>query len=136
MPVVVDTSAVLGVAMEDEAADFAIAVLEEIQQDGALAPSILWYELRNVLVVSERRGRISEQKSAAFLALLAELPIELTEPPSEGGVLELARRQGLSVYDASYLELAVRSGAPLATLDTGLERAALRAGAEVFPGPR
>lgn len=134
MPVVVDPSAILGIAMEDEAADFAEAVLEAILEDGALAPSIFWYELRNVLVVNERRGRISEERTETFLALLADLPIDLSEAPAEAGVLGLARRHDLSVYDASYLELAVRSGAPLATLDTGLRRAAAGAGATVFPG--
>ena len=132
MPLVVDPSAILGIAMEDEAAHFADTVLRAIQEDGALAPSIFWYELRNVLVVSERRGRITEERTSAFLALLAELPIELSEAPAEGGVMDLARRHALSVYDASYLELAVRSGAPLATLNQGLRRAAAKAGAEVF----
>ena len=132
MPIVVDPSAILGIAMEDEAADFADAVLDAIAGDGALAPSIFWYELRNVLVVNERRGRISEERTAAFLALLAELPLEIAEPPAEGGVLELARRHGLSVYDAAYLELAVRADAPLATLDLSLRRAAATAGAAVF----
>lgn len=134
MPVVVDPSAILGVAMEDEAADYAEAVLDEIQAGGAVAPSIFWYELRNVLVVSERRNRIAPEKSAAFLALVADLAIELAGEPAEGGVLELARRHDLSVYDAAYLELALRSGEPLATLDSGLRRAAAGAGVVVFAG--
>lgn len=134
MSLVVDPSAILGVAMEDEAADYAEAVLDRIQAGGALAPSIFWYELRNVLVVSERRQRIAPEKSAAFLALVADLAIELAGEPAEGGVLELARRHDLSVYDAAYLELALRSGKHLATLDGGLRRAAAGAGVALFAG--
>lgn len=134
MPIVVDPSAVLAIAMTDEAAEFADAVLEAIQQTGALAPLLFWYELRNVLVVSERRGRIAEEKSAAFLELVSGLPIELVRPPAEGGTMALARRHRLSVYDAAYLELSIRAGASLATLDSGLRKAAAKAGAELFSG--
>lgn len=132
MAIVVDPSAILGAVMDDEPADFADSVLDAIQSDGAVAPSIFWYELRNVLVVNERRGRIAPEKTAAFLALVAELPIDLRREPAEGGVLELARRFRLSVYDAAYLELAVRTGAPLATLDSSLRQAAGQAGVPVF----
>lgn len=134
MPVVVDPSAILGLAMEDEAADFAQAVLAVIEGEGGLAPSIFWYELRNVLVVNERRGRIAPEQTMAFLATLEELPIEIQVLPSEAGVLHLARHYQLSVYDGAYLELATRSGAPLATLDSKLREVAVTAGAELFAG--
>ena len=134
MTVVVDPSAILGIAMEDEKADFAESVLDEIQRSGASAPSIFWYELRNVLVVNERRGRIAKETTTAFLATVEELPIEMPGLPSEVGVIDLARTYELSVYDAAYLELALRLGAPLATLDTGLRDAAGKAGVSLFPG--
>ena len=132
MPVVVDPSAILGLAMEDEAADFGASVLTEIESGGGLAPSIFWYELRNVLVVNERRGRITPEATTTFLATLEELPIEIEDLPSEAGVLLLARKHQLSVYDGAYLELASRSGAPLATLDARLRDVAAAVGARLF----
>ena len=129
---VVDPSAILGVAMDDEEADFAGAVLDEIRRGGAWAPSIFWYELRNVLVVNERRGRVSKEQTAAFLAAVEELPIEIPRLPGEAVLLDLARKFGLSVYDAAYVELAVQRAAPLATLDAKLRRAAEEAGVPPF----
>ena len=134
MPLVVDPSALLALAMEDEAADYAASVLLEIEARGATAPSIFWYEVRNVLVVNERRGRISPERTDAFLASLTELPIEVVPVPAELGVVDLARKQGLSVYDAAYLELASRGGDPLATLDGALRVAASKVGVRIFGG--
>ena len=134
MSFVVDPSAILGTAMEDEKADFTESVLDEIQKNGASAPSIFWYELRNVLVVNERRGRIAKETTTAFLATVEELPIEMPSLPSEVGVIDLARRYELSVYDAAYLDLALRLGAPLATLDTRLRDVAGKAGVSLFSG--
>ena len=124
MSIVVDASSLLCLAFDDEGLPFATALVDAIRDSGAVAPPILWYELRNALVVNERRGRIQPEQSTAFLALLDELPIVSQPLPPEAGVLDLARRLRLSVYDASYLELAVREGAPLATLDAALREAA------------
>ena len=132
MGLVVDPSAILGLAMADEAADYASAVLAEIERSGAQVPSIFWYEIRNVLVVNERRGRITEDQTDDFLASLAELSIDVLPLPSELAVLDLARGYRLSVYDAAYLELARRGDARLATLDRGLRSAASEAGVAVF----
>ncbi len=85
-----------------------------------------------MLVVSERRGRIAGEKAAAFLALVEELPIEMPSLPPGAGVIDLARRFDLSVYDAAYLELALRSSAPLATLDSRLRGAAGKTGVRLF----
>jgi predicted nucleic acid-binding protein len=79
-----------------------------------------------VLTVNERRGRLRETDTALFLRNLARLPIVVDRTPEEPAILTLARRHGLTVYDASYLELAERSAAPLATLDVTLARAAQR----------
>ncbi len=132
MPIVVDPSAIIAIALTDEASGYAERVLDAIDSDGGQAPSIFWYELRNVLIVSERRGRITPEASGAFLATLAELPIEILPLPHESNVLDIARRWNLSVYDAACVELAVRSGARLATLDKRLGKAARNAGAEVL----
>jgi predicted nucleic acid-binding protein len=79
---------------------------------------------RNVLVVNERRGRLTEAGTAAFLRALSRLAITIDRNASEAEVLTLARRHRLTVYDACYLELAQREGLSLATLDQDLIRAA------------
>jgi predicted nucleic acid-binding protein len=96
------------------------------------APSLLTYEIRNALLMSERRNRITEAMSAAFLRDLALLPIRL-EPAGDGvSVMTLARTRKLTVYDAAYLELAKRERLPLATLDRALEKAAVAEGVALF----
>jgi predicted nucleic acid-binding protein len=90
---------------------------ESMKGDQALVPTLWWFELRNALVVNERRGRITEQQTARFLRNVERLAITIDGTPDESGVLTLARRHRLTVYDAAYLELAVRNALPLATLD-------------------
>lgn len=131
-PLVVDPSAVLALALDDEVADFADRVVDRIAAESAQVPAIFWYELRNVLVVNERRRRIRAEQTSAFLATLSVLPIEISALPADTGVLSLARQYGLSVYDAAYLDLALDRGFPLATLDEKLRQAAPKAGVEVF----
>ncbi len=132
MSIVVDASSLLCLAFDDEGVPYGAALIDAVRDEGGLAPSILWYELRNALVVNERRGRIQPERSTAFLGLLDELPIALQPFQADSGVLDLARRLGLSVYDASYLELALRLGIPLATLDEDLQKAAKKAGVKKF----
>src|SRR5260370_884667 len=100
------------------------------QRVGAAAPTLWWFEVRNALVQGERRGRFSEFATARFLRDISRLAITIDRAPSEQGVLTLARRHRLTVYDASYLELAQREALPLATLDKELATAA---GAEQVP---
>ena len=87
-------------------------------------PVLWWFEVRNVLVVNERRGRIDTVGSAAFLAELEKLPILFDRQSHSETLLTLARAHRLTVYDAAYLELARRLDAPLATLDQKLAAAA------------
>ena len=97
-----------------------------IRNDEGCVPSLWWFEVRNVLIVAERRGRLHESDTALFLRSLSRLPIAVDRAPEEAVVLTLARRHGLTVYDASYLELAQRHGVALATLDAALAEAAQR----------
>jgi predicted nucleic acid-binding protein len=133
MALVPDASALICLAFDNEEAAFGDSVVDAIQTQGAIAPSILWHELRNVLIVNERRGRISIERSGTFLSLLDQLPILLDPLPAEASVLALARARELSIYDAAYLELALREGLPLATLDAKLRNAATAAGSLVWP---
>ncbi len=133
MPFVLDASVSLSWFFEDEDSDFARRVLRRLSTDTALVPSLWPIEVANVLVVAERRGRAGTAQVAAAIALSKNLPISVQDADSElvfGAVLDLARLQGLSAYDAAYLDLAMREGLPLATQD-----AAMRAAAEAVGVP-
>jgi predicted nucleic acid-binding protein len=123
---VLDASVAVAWAFADEDHPVAAAALALIRNNEGCVPSLWWFEVRNVLIVNERRGRLSETDTALFLRNLARLPIAVERAPEEAAVLTLARRHGLTVYDASYLELAKRRGAPLATLEMTLTQAAQR----------
>ena len=124
MPFVLEASVAACWAFQDEEHPHAGAALTRIRTEEAVVPSLWWFEVRNILVVNERRKRISEPDTTRLLRHLARLPIRVDRSPDEAGVLRLARTHRLSVYDASYLELALREALPLATLDAGLAAAA------------
>jgi predicted nucleic acid-binding protein len=123
MPFVLDASIVHDWAF-DELHPTANAVRDRLRTESAAAPSLWWFEVRNGLVMAERRGRVTEQQTANFLREILRLAITLDRSPNEISILVLARRHRLTVYDAAYLELAIREALPLATLDTALMRAA------------
>ena len=124
MPFVLDASIAACWAFDDEDHPKAAMALERLRTDAALVPGVWWFEVRNTLIVSERRGRISEADTAAFLRSLSRLGVTVDRAPEEPELLSLSRRLRLTVYDATYLELARREGLPLATLDADLIRAA------------
>ncbi len=126
MPFVIDASIVAAWALRDEESSHAAEALERLRSEPALAPALLFFEVRNVLLVNERRSRLSEGQSTEFLRALSRLPIRIDRSPDEAQLMTLARRHRLTVYDAAYLELALRERLPLVTLDARLE-AAMRA---------
>src|SRR6202034_166417 len=92
-------------------------------------------EVANALLMGERRKRITEAKVAPFLALLQTLPITVDDETALRAwqdTLHLARLHDLTVYDAAYLEWAVRLALPLASLDDKLKAAAAAAGVSEF----
>jgi predicted nucleic acid-binding protein len=107
-------------------------VFDAVTRVETLAPSLFYYEIRNALLVSERRNRITEAMSAAFLRDLGLLPIRLEPAGDDTSLMTLARKRKLTVYDAAYLELAKREGLPIATLDRALEKAAVAEGIALF----
>ncbi len=133
--IVIDTSVVMSWCFQDEANLYADNVLDSMESQKALVPSIWPLEVGNVLLVAERRKRLSETDSARFLSLISQLPI-VVEPESPermlAEILSLARKHGLSSYDASYLDLAIREGLPIATMDKALIRAAQNADVKIF----
>jgi len=124
---VADTSVVMAWCFDDEGNGYAEAVLESLDSAQVFVPAIWPLEVGNVLLVAERKERLSQAAVVRFLALLGGLPITVEQEPPERmfkEIVSLAREQGLTTYDASYLDLAMRRGLPLATLDASLVRAA------------
>src|SRR5208337_2673787 len=124
MSFVLDASIAAYWAFEDEDHPDAALAFRQMRTEEAVVPCLWWFEVRNTLVVNERRRRIAESDTAAFLLGLSRLRIRIDRAPDEAAVLRLARNHRLSVYDAAYLELAQREGLPLATLDADLKKAA------------
>jgi len=132
VPFVLDASTTGCWAFDDEAHPVANLALNRLRDDQARAPTLWWFEVRNILISSERRGRLEEADTETFLRTLARLGVAVDREPDEASVLALARRHRLTVYDAAYLELAQRQGLPLATLDDELAEAARREGIELL----
>ena len=128
MPFVLDASIAACWAFDDEDHPVAALAMERIRADEAMAPSLWWFEVRNTLIVNERRGRLSEADTAIFLRELSRLGVVIDRTPQETAILTFARQHRLTVYDASYLELAQREAIPLATLDNDLRKAAAALG--------
>ena len=128
MPFVLDASVAACWAFDDEDHPVAALALERIRADEAIAPSLWWFEVRNTLIVNERRGRLSEADTAVFLRELSRFGVMLARTPQETAILTFARQHRLTVYDAGYIELAQREAIPLATLDNHLRKAAAALG--------
>lgn len=115
--------------------NYAMDVLETMKQASALVPAIWGLEVSNVIAKAEAKGLVTESRSTLFIKMIKELDIQPdmeTYLYSLNDILNLARRHGLSAYDASYLELALRGNIPLATLDEDLIRAVKKAGAIIY----
>ena len=112
----------------------AAAVLDALEDGPALVPALWQAEVLNALLVGERRALVTPAQSTEYLARLGRLPI-VVDPVSpisrRDSVFEVGRRYGLSASDASYLELAIRAGGPLASFDRDLVKAAKAAGVEI-----
>jgi predicted nucleic acid-binding protein len=107
--------------------DRAASVIEQVVQAGAVVPPLWFIEVGNAVVVSERRGRLPAPQVPILLRHLAALPIAVDAEMTANAwtdTLAVARTHGLSLYDATYLELARRLHLELATFDAQLERAA------------
>ena len=126
---VIDTSVVVCWCMLDEDHALADRAMELTLRNGAVVPGIWWHEVRNALLSNERRGRIDAEHTRARLADLRDMRISHDRDHDDRVILDLARRHRLSVYDASYVETALRRSLPLASLDRRLCEAATASGA-------
>src|SRR5436853_124139 len=132
---VLDCSVSLAWCFPDEHAPYPQSVLDSLATTAAAVPSLWFLEVANALLVGERRGRCTTADVATWLNFLAALPIH-TDPETTArawaDTLQLARTHNLTAYDASYLELALRRGLPLAALDGKLKKAAPLAGVALY----
>jgi predicted nucleic acid-binding protein len=134
---VVDNSVVMAWCFKDEESRYADEVLDYLSDTTAIVPSIWPLEVLNVLLVAEKRKRLSEADSVRFISLLSQLPIMVEYEPPEGNMKELlafARSNSLSSYDAAYLYLSMRKGIPVATLDNQLLIAARKVNVPILFG--
>ena len=133
---VIDASVALAWCFDDAATAATRALLDRFEDEHAEVPSLWHLELANALASSERNRRITPARISEFIALISGLPIVIDEQTPNfalSAVLDLARRERLSAYDASYLELAMRRGVPLATKDNDLAKASERLGVTLLP---
>ncbi len=133
--IVIDASVALAWCFPDEASDYADGVLVALEDRTVMVPAIWSVEIANALLVGERRKRIRQPEVRRFVELLKGLSIiEDGQPFADtvSNILPLAWEYDLSAYDAAYLNVAVRHGAPLATLDSELQKAARLAGIKIF----
>jgi len=115
--------------------DYAAATLKALKESQAVVPSLFALEAANVVAKIESKNIVTEADSQRFIALIRRLNLvtdQATATHALGDTLNLARRYKLSAYDAAYLELAQRTGLPLATLDANLAKAATIAGVPIF----
>ena len=135
MSFVLDASTTLAWAIRDERNALAMAVLDRLAREKAVVPGHWALEIANGLLMAMRRKRLTDAARRDALARLTELPIEADDETATRAGHEttaIAAQFGLSVYDAAYLELAIRRQLPLATLDRALEAAARATGVELL----
>ena len=122
--IVLDASLTVALLLDDEIEPNTTASLADMEESDAIVPQLWHSEIRNALLIAERRGRISPSQVTQRLLYLGTLPIRTDQEPDFDAAMELARDHRLTFYDALYLELAIRRNAQLATLDKALARAA------------
>ncbi|HKS76341.1 MAG TPA: type II toxin-antitoxin system VapC family toxin [Terriglobales bacterium] len=124
---VIDCSVAMAWLFQDEATPRTSALLKRLATETAIVPGWWFIEVANVLAMAERKGRISATQSDAFARDISALRIERDDGAPDRAfhqILALCRSHRLTSYDAIYLDLALRSSLPLATLDDDLRKAA------------
>lgn len=136
MTLVLDGSAALAWCFADERTPPLMALLDRVGEAGAEAPAIWPLEVTNGLLMAHRRKRLGAEERDAMVGFLRDLPVALDDASAAqawGATALLAERHLLTLYDPTYLELALRRDLPLATLNSALHKAAVQAGVMVVP---
>jgi len=135
---VIDASAALPWCFADEATEATHALLTRLKAgEEAIVPPHWPFEISNALLMAIRRGRISSEDVRRFLEDLEALPLRIDTAVKNvvrTGILPLAEQYQLTIYDAAYLELAIRESLPLATRDSDLRKASRAAGISLVDG--
>ena len=131
----IDASAMLPWVFDDEDDPIATQAASLAVDHAMTVPALWWFEMRNALVMAERRKRITPEDTHVFLGRLAGLTLLVDRSPDETTLLNLARKHRLTAYDAAYLELAKRKTVALATLDAELAKAARDEGVALVAPP-
>ena len=136
MPFALDSSVALAWILPDEHSDAVDQIADRLENDFAVVPAVWPLEVLNALLTATRRARIGADDMRRLMSDLAALPIEV-EQVDMTQILEavsvLAQRHGLTSYDAAYVELAIRRGLPMATLDRKLKEVSLAEHLSVIP---
>ena len=133
---VIDASVASAWLLDDESDQFADDAYAALQVNRGLVPQHWHFEVRNALIMAERRGRIFADEVDLGLHRLDQMTTQWLDTdamPDLNTTFALARRHRLSFYDSLYLELALRRNIPLATLDSALDRAAAAEGLPALP---
>jgi predicted nucleic acid-binding protein len=134
---ILDCSVTMAWYFKDEASEYTTGVRRALSKASAVVPAVWPLEVANILVMGERHRRSTEAEASKWLRYLQMLPIRVddeTVARAWSDTLHVARSYALSAYDAAYLELALRLGLPLASIDDELKRAAATAGiADIEP---
>ena len=135
--IVIDASVALAWCFQDEASEYADGVLVALEGLAILVPALWSAEITNAVLMAERRKRVKQPEIRRFVELLDGLTVIMDSQSvaeNVSNILPIAREYGLSAYDAAYLDVAVRHGVPLATLDSALQKAGRKAGIEILRG--
>ncbi len=128
---VIDASLAAAWLLPDEQSATADRILLDLSGMTASVPSIFWHEVRNIVLVAERKGRLSAGEAYLCMLQLRRLPLEDAGQGSDHAVLALATAHSLTAYDAAYLALALSKACPLATMDKALATGARKEGISV-----
>jgi len=132
---VIDASVFLAWALPDELNPVAESAMGELRRGGGIVPGLWPLEVANILAIKEKKGRLETPFVERIVNHIGDLPIQIdseTAGRALSDTMTIARRTRLTVYDASYLELASRRKLVLATLDTALAAAAVSESVAVF----
>jgi predicted nucleic acid-binding protein len=132
---VIDASVAIAWCVQSQSTAITIASLKYAIANGGYVPPTFWFEVLHGLARLERRGTVSRIDIDEFTRLLSDLSFVIDGPLDAAAMIGLeimARRHSLNIYDASYVELALRTRTPLATRDAALAKAATAAGATLF----
>lgn len=132
MAFVIDATIFGAWVFSDERNSYSEAALNALMKQKAVVPSLWWYETRNLLIINEHRGRIRTEDTNTFLQEFDKLPISTDQDAQKDIIIKLARKGSLSIHEASYLELSLRLGCPLATLNKKLAHVSFQEGASLF----